>query len=46
MELAIQFLDEIEDLVLIAGRIWQTIAWKIAGLLGVLVVSLLAALPL
>lgn len=45
MELVIQILDELEDWLMVIGRIWQTIAWRIAGVLSLLMVTVIAALP-
>ena len=40
-----QILDELEDWLMVIGRIWQTIAWRIAGVLSLLMVTVIAALP-
>jgi len=45
MELLIQFLDELEDWLLVISRIWQTIAWRLAGVLSLLMVTVIATLP-
>jgi hypothetical protein len=45
VELVIQILDELEDWLMVIGRIWQTIAWRIAGVLSLLMVTVIAALP-
>ena len=45
MELLIQFLDELEDWLLVISRIWQAIAWRIAGVLSLLMVTVIATLP-
>lgn len=45
MEWVIQILDELEDWLMVIGRIWQTIAWRIAGVLSLLMVTVIAALP-
>jgi hypothetical protein len=45
MELLIQFLDELEDWLLVISHVWQTIAWRIAGALSLLMVTVIAAFP-
>ena len=42
MELVIQFLDELEDWLLVLRRTWQAIAWRIAGILSFLMATVIA----
>jgi len=45
MELVIQILDELEDWLFVISRVWQTIVWRIAGVLSLLMVTVIASLP-
>lgn len=45
MELVIQLLDEIEEWLIVAGHVWQAVAWRLAGLASLVALSLIVLLP-